>query len=206
MQNAPRKEPNAPVPEVCPGVANCPHIENAIDEVFRRVTVMKEGRAPNGGKPVSPRSPDHVIDDDVTHKVEEVYDWWRHIWPATRFLLPFIFGLFVAAYSAGIIQIPFARQSQVSEVISTQKAQDESIKDLKSGLSGIQGSLSKLADKIGELGADVRETKTEVRLHLSSGNGALANTSAPAAPTPMRLHRAMRRIVKPAEQPWLFGR
>jgi hypothetical protein len=79
------------------------------------------------------------MDDDLSHKVEEAFDIWRHVWPIAKVLVPLSVTLFVAAYGVGVIAIPFAKQRQVDEMWNDQRRQDDAVKDLKSGMTEVHG-------------------------------------------------------------------
>jgi hypothetical protein len=190
----------------CPGVDACQYRE-LIEPILKKIMVPQENVAPQ------PRAYKNgsgaAIDDDISQKVEEVFDYWKLIWPIVRFSVPFILSVLTLAWASGIIQIPYARQKQVDDVAAAQAQQSESMRELKTGIRDIHGSIEKLTDKIGDLDGSVRETKAEVRARLyqpmMESPFPVMASPAPAAP---KRPASARKLEKPKQtEAWsLFAR
>lgn len=147
---------------------------------------------------------------EASSKVEEVYDWWKHAWPIARVGGPVLMALFITLYSSGLLQLPFAKQSQVSDLAAVQKAQGEAISGMRGGITEIQSSVGKIVEKIGDLSGDLREVKTEVHLSykfpVDRSGEAPAQAPAPAAPAPSRPYKATKKSSSSAPSAGIFGR
>lgn len=144
------------VPDGCPGLDECPLVPPGvnIDELER--SHEKKNNYTNG----------ELSDAQAIHKVEEAYDYWSHLWPVLRIILPGVGAVIGLLYAAGVIQVPFAKQVEVNEIIAVQKAQGDTIKDMKDGLKDIRSDISKITAAVGEIAGDVKATRAEVRARL----------------------------------------
>jgi hypothetical protein len=144
-----------------------------MDQSYEDEPEQRRAYANGSGKP---------IDDDLSHRVEEAFDIWRHVWPFAKFGVPLTVTLIVAAYGSGFVQVPFAKQRQVDEIGVAQKIQNETVHELKSGMTEIHGALIKLTEKISDMNADVRETRAEMRSLYQPQTPFVVTTQDPPSP------------------------